>query len=57
MSFRGGTRMPGSLAAVGRARDLGIFVALAVTVLIFGIQADNFATTGNCRTSPPTSRW
>jgi rhamnose transport system permease protein len=47
MSFRGGTRMPGTLAAVGRARDLGIFVALAVTVLIFGIQADNFATTGN----------
>jgi rhamnose transport system permease protein len=47
MSFRGGARMPGSLAAVGRARDLGIFVALAVTILIFGIQADNFATTGN----------
>jgi rhamnose transport system permease protein len=39
--------MPGTLAAVGRARDLGIFVALAVTVLIFGIQADNFATTSN----------
>ena len=36
-----------TLLAVGRMRDLGIFVALAATVLLFSIQAKNFATTGN----------
>jgi rhamnose transport system permease protein len=30
-------------------RDLGIFVALAATVLLFSVQAKNFATTGNWR--------
>jgi rhamnose transport system permease protein len=37
----------GVLSAVARARDLGIFLALAATVLVFSIQATNFATTGN----------
>jgi rhamnose transport system permease protein len=36
-----------SLSAVARMRDLGIFVALAVTVLVFSIEANNFATVGN----------
>ena len=35
------------LAAASRARDLGIFLALAATVLVFSIQATNFATVGN----------
>jgi rhamnose transport system permease protein len=37
----------GTLSAVARLRDLGIFVALAATVLLFSIQAKNFATVGN----------
>lgn len=36
-----------TLSAVARLRDLGIFVALAATVLIFAVQAKNFATVGN----------
>jgi rhamnose transport system permease protein len=36
-----------SLSAVARMRDLGIFVALVITVLVFSIQANNFATVGN----------
>jgi rhamnose transport system permease protein len=35
------------LAAVGRARELGIFLALVLTVLVFSTQATNFATVGN----------
>lgn len=34
-------------AAAFRLRELGIFVALAVTVLFFSIRATNFATVGN----------
>jgi rhamnose transport system permease protein len=37
------------LSVLARIRDLGIFVALAVTVLFFSVQAKNFATTGNWR--------
>jgi rhamnose transport system permease protein len=36
-----------TLALVARLRDLGIFVALALTVLIFAFQAENFMTVGN----------
>jgi rhamnose transport system permease protein len=36
-----------NLSAVARMRDLGIFVALVVTVLVFSIEANNFATVGN----------
>src|ERR671935_1957168 len=40
----------GALAsAVVRLRELGIFVALAATVLFFSIHAANFATVGNWR--------
>jgi rhamnose transport system permease protein len=35
------------LAAVAQLRELGIFVALVITVLIFSSQAENFATVGN----------
>jgi rhamnose transport system permease protein len=35
------------LSAVARLRDLGIVVALGATVLLFSIQATNFATVGN----------
>jgi rhamnose transport system permease protein len=38
---------PRTLLAVARLRDLGIFVALAATVLVFSVQAHNFATVGN----------
>jgi rhamnose transport system permease protein len=39
---------PHTLAATAfRLRELGIFVALAATVLIFSIRADNFLTVGN----------
>jgi rhamnose transport system permease protein len=38
---------PNTLAAVARLRDFGIFVALALTVLLFVVQANNFATVGN----------
>jgi rhamnose transport system permease protein len=42
-----GSGSGGVLAAVARARELGIFLALAATVLFFSIQATNFATFGN----------
>jgi rhamnose transport system permease protein len=35
------------LSAIARLRDLGIVVALGATVLLFSIQATNFATVGN----------
>jgi rhamnose transport system permease protein len=39
---------PHTLAATAfRLRELGIFVALAATVLIFSVRADNFLTVGN----------
>jgi rhamnose transport system permease protein len=39
---------PQTLAATAfRLRELGIFVALAATVLIFSVRADNFLTVGN----------
>jgi rhamnose transport system permease protein len=39
---------PQTMAATAfRLRELGIFVALAATVLIVGIRADNFLTVGN----------
>ena len=39
---------PDTLAATAfRLRELGIFVALAVTILIFTVRADNFLTVGN----------
>ena len=37
------------VSAVFRLRELGIFVALAVTVLYFSVHATNFATVGNWR--------
>src|ERR671931_191996 len=37
------------VSAVFRLRELGIFVALAATVLFFSIHATNFATVGNWR--------
>ena len=37
----------GVLAAAVRVRELGVFLALAATVLLFSAQADNFATVGN----------
>jgi rhamnose transport system permease protein len=43
----GGIGSPRTLSAVARLRDLGIFAALAVTVLLFSVQARNFATVGN----------
>jgi rhamnose transport system permease protein len=44
------TRSPQSLAvAVFRLRELGIFVALALTVVFFSIRATNFATASNWR--------
>ena len=47
MRFLRATSSTSILTAVGRARELGIFLALALTVLVFSIQATNFATTGN----------
>ena len=39
---------PHALAATAfRLRELGIFVALAATILIFSVRADNFLTVGN----------
>jgi rhamnose transport system permease protein len=39
---------PHTLAATAfRLRELGIFVALAATILIFSVRADNFLTVGN----------
>ena len=39
---------PQTLAATAfRLRELGIFVALAATILIFSVRADNFLTVGN----------
>ena len=39
---------PQALAATAfRLRELGIFVALAATILIFSVRADNFLTVGN----------
>jgi len=35
------------LSNVGRLRELGLFVVLAATVLVFSVQATNFATVGN----------
>jgi rhamnose transport system permease protein len=46
-------RLPGrgdstdTLSAVARLRDVGIIVALGATVLLFSVQATNFATVGN----------
>jgi rhamnose transport system permease protein len=45
--LRGAEDPAGILGAVARARELGIFLALALTVLVFSIQATNFATVGN----------
>ena len=45
--LRGRAGTPNTLAAVARARDFGIFIALAATVLFFCVQATNFATVGN----------
>jgi rhamnose transport system permease protein len=45
-----GFRRSGStqvLAAAARVRELGVFIALAATVLVFSVQATNFATVGN----------
>jgi len=36
-----------SLSAVARMRELGIFVVLVLTVLVFSVQANNFATVAN----------
>ena len=36
-----------TLDGVSRVRELGIFVALALTVLFFAVRATNFATVGN----------
>jgi rhamnose transport system permease protein len=41
--------MPALVNAVFRMRELGIFVALAATVLFFSVRAHNFATVGNWR--------
>ena len=41
--------MPALATAVFRLRELGIFVALAVTVIFFSVHAHNFATVGNWR--------
>jgi rhamnose transport system permease protein len=41
---------PHTLAVTAfRLRELGIFVALATTILIFSVRADNFLTVGNWR--------
>jgi rhamnose transport system permease protein len=37
----------GVLTAAARVRELGVFLALAATVLVFAVQATNFATVGN----------
>jgi rhamnose transport system permease protein len=37
----------GRLSAIARLRDLGIVVALGATVLLFSVEATNFATVGN----------
>jgi rhamnose transport system permease protein len=37
----------GVLTAASRVRELGVFLALAATVLVFAVQATNFATAGN----------
>src|ERR671934_2963627 len=37
------------VSAIVRLRELGIFVALAATVLFFSVHATNFATVGNWR--------
>ena len=42
-----GVSAPSLAAAALRLRELGIFVALAATVLFFAVRATNFATWAN----------
>ena len=40
-----------------RLRELGIFVALLVGIVIFSVKASNFLTSATGRTSAQTSPW